>query len=320
MFIHILCCFYLICTLPLCIRTYSVAGDEEETIDLSELGSKLFGSPNFEFAKNLSTDHPEEEGPYVQGDLLVPTNGNLRNGMKSEALRWKNGEVPYVIRGRFSAKDVSVIQNAFTLYHKNTCIKFIPRRSQSDYIAIDNAQSGCWSSVGRIGGEQVVNLQTPGCVTKTGTVIHELLHAVGFLHEQNREERDKFVSIIDGNIRSGYEINFKKASAGETNGFGVGYDYGSVMHYSSNAFSKNGQPTIKAKQSTSEKMGQREGFSKKDIEKVNKMYKCKRPTAESDPSILTSSVAPASESSVLSSIWQAIFPSSNMDEEEMINA
>lgn len=29
-----------------------------------------------------------------------------------------------------------------------------------------------------------------------------------------------------------------------TDNQGVGYDYRSVMHYSSNAFSKNGQPTI----------------------------------------------------------------------------
>ena len=65
---------------------------------------------------------------------------------------------------------MSVIQNAFNQYHKSTCMKFIPRRSsQSDYIAIDNAQSGCWSSVGRVGGEQIVNLQSPGCVTKIGT-------------------------------------------------------------------------------------------------------------------------------------------------------
>lgn len=63
--------------------------------------------------------------------------------------------------------------------------------------------SGCWSSVGRIGGEQVVNLQAPGCVTKKGTVIHELMHAAGFTHEQNRAERDNHVIIKWGNIRSG---------------------------------------------------------------------------------------------------------------------
>ena len=45
----------------------------------------------------------------------------------------------------------------------------------------------------------------------------------------------------------GHEANFEKSSRETTDAFGVGYDYSSVMHYSPNAFSKNGQPTIIAK-------------------------------------------------------------------------
>lgn len=81
-------------------------------------------------------------------------------------------------------------------------------------------------------------------MTKIGTVLHELMHACGFLHEQNRSERDTYITINWRNVKAGTENNFEKASASTTSAFGVGYDYGSVMHYSANAFSKNGQPTI----------------------------------------------------------------------------
>lgn len=171
--------------------------------------------------------------------------------------------------------DKAMIERAFNAYHKNTCLKFVPRRSSDkDYISIANGATGCWSSIGRIGGQQIVNLQSPDCLTLVGTAIHEFLHAAGFVHEQNREDRDGFVFIRTKNIEPGREKNFEKPKNGETSGFGISYDYGSVVHYSPMAFSKNGQPTIEAKMKTNQVMGQRDSLSKKDIEKISKMYKC----------------------------------------------
>ena len=96
------------------------------------------------------------------------------------------------------------------------------------------------------------------------------------MHEQNREERDDYVTIQTKNIKPGYENNFDKAPVGMTSGQGVTYDYGSVMHYSPHAFSSNGNPTITSKINGGEsQMGQREKFSSKDIQKINTMYKCK---------------------------------------------
>lgn len=77
------------------------ANEEEETIDLKHLGPLLFGKPIENNGLVINTNvNFEEVGPYLEGDLLVPVIS--RNGMKSESLRWKKGEIPYVIRGRFS--------------------------------------------------------------------------------------------------------------------------------------------------------------------------------------------------------------------------
>ncbi|XP_021694076.1 low choriolytic enzyme isoform X1 [Aedes aegypti] len=257
-----------------------VEGSEDE-IDLSDLGLDLYGEPDVETGKLLENYdpakdgvNPEELGSYVEGDMLINRPAG-RNGMADKSTRWPGGVVPFEINGNFRANEMQMIEDAINQYHKNTCIRFVPHMGERDYISIESSSSGCWSSVGRVGGKQEVNLQMPGCTTKVGTIVHELMHALGFLHEQNRSERDDWVRIQTQNIQRGTENNFAKAKAGTTDGFGVQYDYGSVMHYSAKAFSSNGQDTIVAKRPTNgASMGQREGFSRSDIEKANRMYRC----------------------------------------------
>ncbi|XP_017475747.1 PREDICTED: high choriolytic enzyme 1 [Rhagoletis zephyria] len=255
---------------------------DKDIIDLSFYGSALFGTPDNEVTAELvanytpeaSTVNPEELGSYLEGDILVPsTNVLTKNGITTQSSRWPNAVVPFEIRGRFGARDMATIEHAIEEYHRRTCIRFVPRSSEQDYISIVSGNSGCWSSVGRVGGKQEVNLQTPGCLSKPGTAMHELMHALGFLHEQNRQERDSYVNIQIQNVQPSAAPNFEKAQS--TIAFGVPYDYGSVMHYSANAFSRNGRPTIVAvRPGGNQLMGQRDGFSAFDIEKLNKMYNC----------------------------------------------
>lgn len=225
----------------------------KDVIDLSFYGMALFGEPDDKntarlvanYTADTSAVNPEELGTYLEGDILVPMQKiTVKNGIMTQSSRWPNGIVPYEIRGNFNAQDRNVIEHAIAEYHRRTCIRFVPRTIQQDYVSIVSGNSGCWSSVGRVGGKQEVNLQSPGCLTKPGTAIHELMHALGFLHEQNREERDSYVNIQYQNIEPSATPNFDKAS--RTIAFGVPYDYGSVMHYSANAFSTNGLPTIVA--------------------------------------------------------------------------
>lgn len=59
----------------------------------------------------------------------------------------------------------------------------------------------CFSYVGRIGGRQTITLG-PRCDQK-GVVMHEIFHALGRWHEQNRPDRNLHVTINTDNIRPG---------------------------------------------------------------------------------------------------------------------
>ena len=68
---------------------------------------------------------------------------------------------------------------------------------------------GCYStSVGKSlhGGEQQISIGK-GC-NYIGTVIHEMMHAVGFFHEHTRLDRDQYVTIYWNSIQKGNLKNF----------------------------------------------------------------------------------------------------------------
>lgn len=160
-----------------------------------------------------------------------------------------------------------------------SCIRF--KEAPADittFVNITGQAGGCFSSVGYLGRTQSYNLQIypldSGCF-RLGTVIHEFLHTLGFYHMQSDSHRDDYVEIRYEHIQSGTENNFNKYDDQTVDDFDQEYDYGSVLHYSAYAFSKDGEITIfPLREEAADIMGQRLGMSQKDINKLNIMYKC----------------------------------------------
>merc|ERR1719215_1931038 len=111
-------------------------------------------------------------------------------GLINEIQKWPNGTIPYEINTNiFNFMEQALIISAMNMITNKTdgCIKFRLKTSDSkNWISI-NSFNGCWSYVGILkytGGPQDISLGR-GCVYK-GTIVHELMHAIGFMHEQNR--------------------------------------------------------------------------------------------------------------------------------------
>ena len=102
------------------------------------------------------------------------------------------------------------------------------------------------------------------------TYLHELGHTLGLIHEHERYDRDKYVTIYWDNIKKGSKSQFYK----KTKVIGACYgefDYNSIMIYPSYAFSKNGNSTILKKDLT--RIDKTTKLSAKDKWAIKEIYK-----------------------------------------------
>merc|ERR1712002_1305952 len=218
-----------------------------------------------------------------------PKQVSTRNGIRALRYRWPKGNIPYILDHRYDKKGRDQIARAFQSYHRKTCIKFIPRTNERDYIKIKKGKH-CNSHVGRLGrGEQIVNIEGTWCLYGFGYIEHELMHAIGFDHHQRRSDRDKYIKINWGNIKEDCKSSpeFKKLNTRDWKNF-VGYDYCSILHYDYKFCGKDPNvltmiprrpnPETIIKNCKNKKPGGPGGpfgpFAYSDLLSINRMYNC----------------------------------------------
>ncbi|CAH0381737.1 unnamed protein product [Bemisia tabaci] len=227
--------------------------------------------------------YPELNSRLFQGDIFVPPIDEGRNAIRQDTYLWPNGIVPYTFDSSYTQEEATRVESAMRRIESKTCVHFVPYNGQQrDYIKINKEPGkGCFAMIGyrrNYQGPHPVNYQSPACLEYRGTVEHELLHVLGLLHEQARPDRDNHVDILWNNIDQAYWSDFNKASPYEVTTFNIPYNHKSVMHYPRFAFSKNGQDTIVHKTKPKMELGQRNGATNGDLEKIRRMYRCNKVT------------------------------------------
>ncbi|MCR9253162.1 MAG: M12 family metallopeptidase [bacterium] len=213
------------------------------------------------------------EGDIVLNESDVsesPTASGREESVGRIHRNWPKNEVYYIIS---SENHEQRILDAIAEFEANTPLRFYERTNQPNYIEFlgGGGLANYSSSVGMNGGRQTIVLG----LSTTGTVIHEIGHAIGLWHEHTRSDRNNYVEIQWQNIRENdsngcYTCQFEIKNSSTDRDLTTGLDFGSIMMYSNKAFSKNGQPTI-TKIDGSSYSSQRSGLSTQDISGINQL-------------------------------------------------
>jgi hypothetical protein len=211
----------------------------------------------------------------TQGDVLLGkidvSNFHSKIGqIKAPGLKiWENAEIPFLISPDYPYPEL--IQDVIDYFHENTPLRFVPANNKKDGIVFELTDTHCYSYLGKVGGFQPIFL-SPEC--RATQIIHEILHAVGFVHEQARIDRDSFVKINWDNIDAEYLLQFMMVPKSHMRLSGLSeFNFQSIMLYDSTAFSRdNLKLTIEPIDKKNIIIPAKDELSEFDIYRIKKLY------------------------------------------------
>lgn len=206
-------------------------------IDPSLLPRRLLALLLAGAASSLSAQAPVVPPGYVLvDDLVLPQEAVLgESGYTGQV--WPGGVVPYVFDAAVSAQNQAFTLAAMAELEAVADITFVPRTSEPAHLVFQNCNcNAAW--LGMSGGAQPVMLANWNV---RYIVCHEIMHSLGYVHEQSRPDRNLYITINYANIQNGMQPQFDVNPGTVVTG---PYDFLSIMHYGAGFFSNGGGPTI----------------------------------------------------------------------------
>jgi hypothetical protein len=224
---------------------------------------------------NIIGDIRDGQAFMIDGQVLKLDGNRIATrsaGILTPSDKWTNATVPFVFDASATATIRSQFNQAVQIYNTQTVVRYVARTNQPNYVRVV-AGSGCSSYVGMMTTSfkpngQEITLGSNGC--GVGATLHEMGHAAGFWHEQQRKDRDQYItvnySVIAPAWRSQYDIE-----PNDNNAF-TSYDYNSIMHYGNNFVNGQWEMTSKNPNVLPQNIGGGSTLTASDIQGFKAIY------------------------------------------------
>uniref|UniRef100_A0A1I7ZL80 Metalloendopeptidase n=1 Tax=Steinernema glaseri TaxID=37863 RepID=A0A1I7ZL80_9BILA len=194
---------------------------------------------------------------------------------------WSQG-VFYTFNATLNKKGQDAVDAAVAFWQANTCINFT-KTDDPDKAPVKpvlHFYPGdihvCASFIGRMFALNVQGVSIGAGCERFETTTHEIAHALGFIHEHNRWDRDEYVLVYTDKVNANNSYDYKKVDKNENENYDKGYDFGSIMHYRESSFAaKKGDIVMVARNPDYKKsIGGAMTPVYGDVYRMNMLYSC----------------------------------------------
>ncbi|MGM9787426.1 MAG: M12 family metallopeptidase [Candidatus Cryptobacteroides sp.] len=220
------------------------------------------------------------DSTYFLGDMLFSKEqveslkySETKAAFRTEtSSRW-SGIVRYYISSGFTTTAVNAIHSGISMLED--AVTSITFQESSSLLSSNGINFISTSGVNNspVGKQSVNNINLQYNLNKGGVAAHEILHSLGYFHEQSRTDRDSYIIINRNNIKAGKEHNFQTFSQQGYSGKNFGpYDYQSIMHYDSYGFAEDESIPVITKLDGSCFNAQRTYLTNGDLAAIDRLY------------------------------------------------
>lgn len=186
----------------------------------------------------------------VIGDMIFEADRLIRSGHDPSSARpeggidfdvyvsdpWPNGILPLSFHERVSLGQRSRMLSVCRAWEGGTGVRCVERTTEARYVIVTvDDEKGCSAHVGRQRRDNGTLNLAADCWWDE-TILHELGHAFGLVHEHQRADRDSYITIDLGNVIEGHEDNYDRLV---TTRVVTAYDFDSIMHYDPKSFARD---------------------------------------------------------------------------------